>query len=83
MNGINGLNGSSCSATQLETGAAIICSDGTSAVITNGQDGTDGRDGRTPQLRCNENKNRWEVRYSDEEQYTVLNNKSTPCKATI
>ena len=37
-----GADGSSCSVNQLETGAVILCEDGTSSFITNGEDGEDG-----------------------------------------
>lgn len=47
-NGFNGLDGSSCSTTQLDNGATITCTDGTSSIITNG---TNGEDGKTLQLR--------------------------------
>lgn len=36
------VNGSSCSTTQVPEGALIECTDGTSALITNGQNGVDG-----------------------------------------
>jgi hypothetical protein len=38
-NGANGVDGSGCSVEQTETGAVIVCADGTSAVVTNGADG--------------------------------------------
>lgn len=75
--GPKGADGKSCTVEQIETGAAILCQDGTSALINNGVDG------KTPQLRCNENRNRWEVRYVNEENWAILNNKVTPCKAGV
>jgi hypothetical protein len=46
--GKNGKNGSSCSVQQAANGAVVLCTDGTSAIIsngTNGLNGTDGQDG--------------------------------------
>lgn len=44
--GANGNDGSSCSVTENMIGGAIIsCTDGTSAVVLDGQDGASGRDG--------------------------------------
>lgn len=40
--GASGVDGKSCSVAQTETGALLTCTDGTSAVITNGLDGADG-----------------------------------------
>lgn len=83
--GINGVNGKSCTVTQTDTGALITCEDGTSAIITNGTNGTNGVDGRSVELRCNSNKNRWEMRYTGETNYTVIRNSSdgTPVKCVI
>lgn len=46
---------------------------------TNGVDGKDGLDGLTPQLRCNVTKNEWEVRYSDDQNWQLLNGQTTKC----
>jgi hypothetical protein len=78
--GADGKDASPCTTTQIETGAVITCPDGSSSIISNGQNGADGK---TPQLRCNTTKNRWEIRYSDDENWGLLDNKSTPCKASI
>ena len=43
--GVNGLNGSSCSVVQLANGAEIRCDDNTSAVVLDGLPGVDGTDG--------------------------------------
>ena len=43
--GPRGNDGSSCLVTQSETSATIICSDGSTATVTNGSDGTNGLDG--------------------------------------
>lgn len=48
-----------------------------------GPQGSAGQDGKTPELRCNEDKNRWEVRYAPEENWQVLNNDETPCKGSL
>lgn len=46
---------------------------------TNGVDGKDGLDGLTPQLRCNVTKNEWEVRYSEDQNWQLLNGQTTKC----
>lgn len=46
---------------------------------TSGVDGKDGLDGLTPQLRCNVTKNEWEVRYSEDQNWQLLNNKIVKC----
>lgn len=74
--GLNGINGKSCTTSQTETGAVIACEDGTSAVIRNGTDSY-------IELRCNENRNRWEVRYAPTDNWSVLNNKSTKCTTAL
>jgi hypothetical protein len=43
--GTNGNNGSSCSVEDMIGGAIISCTDGTSAILLDGQDGASGRDG--------------------------------------
>lgn len=45
--GNNGKNGSSCSVQSAVNGAVIFCTDGSSSLITNGQDGVDGAPGAT------------------------------------
>lgn len=51
----------------------------------NGTDGVDGKDGQdgvsglTPELKCNILKNRWEVRYTPDESWQVLNGEVVPC----
>jgi len=78
INGTNGINGTSCTTTQTETGATINCGDGTSSTVNNGANGQDGSDGYI-ELRCNEKKNQWEVRYSTDTNWSLLNNKQTKC----
>lgn len=73
---IKGDKGDSCTTVQNENGAIIACEDGTSAVIRNGTDAY-------IELRCNENKNRWEVKYNPEDSFSVLNGKATQCKAGL
>ncbi len=66
VNGANGTNGTSCTVAQTELGAVITCQDGTSAVITNGQDG------KSPIIRCNTNKNRLEMQYAGDTNWAVV-----------
>lgn len=82
---IKGEAGSSCSAQQLEDGAAIVCTDGTSAIIHDGATGPQGEPGKDAyiELRCNEKKNRWEVRYMPDASWELLNNQVTPCKPGV
>lgn len=44
-----------------------------------GEDGADGVNGLTPELRCNERKNRWEVRYGVDEAWRILNDTAVKC----
>lgn len=44
-----------------------------------GVDYFDGTNGFTPIIRCNVNKNRWEVRYSIEASWQLMNNDKVPC----
>jgi len=53
----------------------------TGATGEKGDKGDQGDAGLTPELRCNTNKNRWEVRYSPDLGWEVLN--GTPVKCTI
>lgn len=83
QDGEDGAKGSSCTTVPQDTGALILCEDGTSAVITNGKYG---QDGRTPVLRCNENKNRWEVQYIGTEGWTVVKTEkgeNVKCKSVL
>lgn len=78
-----GASGSSCSTQQTETGALIVCEDGTSAIINNG---TNGVDGRTPKIQCNTQKNRWEVGYVGDDSWLILrdkNDKPIKCMSTL
>jgi hypothetical protein len=45
VDGVDGRDGRDCTVVQLESGVRVECSDGTSAVISNGTAGTDGVDG--------------------------------------
>lgn len=81
--GADGNDGSSCTTTQVEGGAVITCTDGSSSFISNG---TNGVDGRTPFIRCNTNKNRWEIRYSEEDLWVAIkdqNNNSAKCSTVL
>lgn len=79
INGVDGQNGSSCSVTQVEVGAVITCTDGSSAAIMNGQNGQVGPSGLTPDIRCNEKKNRWEIRYNLNDNYSIMGEKPVKC----
>lgn len=51
-----------------------------------GEQGATGADGRTPVMRCNESKNRWEVQYDGDTTWTVVRNENrqpAKCKATV
>ena len=43
--GPKGVSGTSCTVTDTDGGALITCPDGTSALVTDGDDGKDGEDG--------------------------------------
>lgn len=45
VSGIDGTNGTSCSVESATNGALILCTDGTSSLITNGSNGLNGADG--------------------------------------
>lgn len=48
-----------------------------------GSNGIDGVNGLTPELNCNETKNRWEVRYGQEYNWEVLSGIPIKCTVTI
>lgn len=62
--GINGLNG-------------VNGQDGINGI--NGVDGINGNDGLTPFIRCNKDDNRWEIRYNDYDNWSLLNNEEVAC----
>lgn len=70
-----GAAGSSCGVQQVDNGASVTCTDGTTATIVNGTNG----ETILPRLRCNVEKNRWEIRYSEEDNWTILDNQVTAC----
>lgn len=45
-----------------------------------GAKGEAGESGKTPEIRCNTVRNQWEVRYSEEENWTVLGESPSPCR---
>lgn len=48
-----------------------------------GTPGQDGADGKTPQIRCDTERNEWEIRYSDNDNWQVMNDENgnpTPCE---
>lgn len=47
-----------------------------------GDTGATGSNGLTPEIRCNTTKNRWEVRYSPELGWEVVNGTPTKCTVT-
>ena len=66
-NGTNGLNGAN--------GRDGI--DGIDGI--DGVNGQDGNDGLTPFIRCNKDDNRWEIRYNDYDNWSLLNNEEVAC----
>ncbi len=48
--GQDGTNGSSCSAARVSNGVLISCTDGTSAIVLDGQNGTNGTNGQNAQV---------------------------------
>lgn len=41
------------------------------------------KDGLTPIIQCNEEKNRWEVKYKEEDNWQLLNGKKTKCTVEV
>lgn len=82
LQGVPGINGKSCTVSQTEIGAVITCEDGTSALITNGTNGTDGK---SPILRCNTEKNRLEMQYAGDTSWTIVRNEKgeSPVKCVV
>jgi len=81
FNGLNGENGQSIKGEKGDTG---VKGDAGKDAITpvkgiDYNDGQDGVDGRTPIIRCNTTKNRWEYRYSEDDNWTPLNNQIVKC----
>lgn len=75
--GPTGARGTSCTTISADEGANITCTDGTSSFVPNGAVGSDGK---TPFLRCNIDKNQWEVRYNMDDNWELLNNEVVACK---
>lgn len=48
----------------------------------NGKDGNNGQDGLTPQLRCDAQINRWEVKYLPTDAWQLLNGENVQCTVT-
>lgn len=48
-----------------------------------GEKGDAGAEGKTPQINCNTEKNRWEVRYGENEVWQLLNGQKVPCTVEI
>jgi len=84
-NGQNGKDGKSATDQQVQQAVGNYMAsnpikngvDGTNG--KDGQDGSSGADGKTPQIQCDTIKNRWEVRYSDDENWQLLNGQSVKC----
>lgn len=70
--GINGTDGKDSLSTHTET--TVI-----KELSIPGKDGEDGSDGMTPEIRCNTDKNRWEIRYSSFESWGLLNGTAVRC----
>lgn len=80
-NGVDGKDGKdSVSINTIETVTKEIVNNITTIkeVPVNGVDGTNGKDAYF-EINCNIEKNRWEVRYNQDDDWTVLNNKIIPC----
>jgi len=74
-NGSNGTNGSNATDEQVQQAV-------NNYLIANpikNTDGKDGIDGKTPQIQCNLLKNRWEVKYSETDNWQVLNGQIVKC----
>lgn len=72
--GVNGRNGKDSLSTHILEKETVI-----KEVPVNGKDGIDGK---TPILRCNDKKNRWEVSYNLDTMWTILrdtNNNPVKC----
>jgi len=48
-----------------------------------GEKGDSGQNGATPLLRCNADRNRWEVRYGVDEKWRLLNNETVACTVKV
>lgn len=71
--GTDGTNGQNATNTQVQQAVNSYL---TANPVKNGKDGLNGN---TPQLRCNILKNRWEVRYSDDDNWQALNGDIVKC----
>lgn len=84
----NGVNGKSASDDQVQKAVNTYLSNHPIANGTNGTNGTDGKDGQngqdglTPQIRCNAQDDRWEVRYTPDDNWQLLNNEVVKCTVT-
>jgi len=81
----NGIDGKSVTDTQVQNAVNNYMAQHPVASGTNGKDGdngvdgTNGQDGSTPQIRCNTVANRWEVRYSTDQNWQLLNGQLVRC----
>lgn len=75
-NGQNGTNGQNVTEQQVQQAVDNYFANNP---VKNGHDGTIGLDGKTPQIRCNTVRNRWEVRYSDTDNWQSLNGQDIKC----
>lgn len=83
INGINGMDGKDGKdSLSTHTVNTVIKQTITKETIQEkGDKGEKGSDGLTPILRCNESKNRWEVKYTNTETWAILGD--IPVKCTI
>lgn len=69
-NGVDGRNGAD---------AAPVTTEQIDASVKKYMEETPTLNGLTPILRCNEEKNRWELRYSQDDTWQLLNGTKVPC----
>lgn len=75
FDGINGLN-----ATDEQVQKAVnVWFEKNPLQVVQPKDGSDGMNGITPQIKCNTTKNRWEVRYGEDQSWQLLNNEKVKC----
>lgn len=77
--GTNGLNGKAATYDQVKQAVGEYMRDNPVKDGINGISGMDGLNGKTPQLRCNIEKNRWEIRFDEAEKWQLLNGEKIKC----
>lgn len=88
FNGINGKDGQSIQGLQGNKGDSaydIAVKNGFEGsekdwvLSLKGDNGNDGEPGKTPYIRCNTARNRWEVKYSENEAWQIMNGEIVVC----